>query len=629
VISVGVANMNGSSKGFSLIELMVIIVILATLSTISLPIYQNYMSTSAATTYVGEFSEFKHAYENEALIARREICDADYLSQLKVESEPISALFRSRLSIDKQDGILVEVTAALDQESLAGLEAARLVHQNFQSKGAVVGSPMVTDSFVHFQAALVDCNAQSQSGSGSGSGSGSTGPASGGGGSSGNGSVANKPAQPPALNCGPTEIEFQGRCVQPATCPGGSPSPSDPTQCQQCGSGFDLIGGACLAECASGEARDASNRCVTVADCKAGPQVAGQPDQCQSCGMGFSLDGGQCVCDFSTHGLLGGLCIQKADCFGGNVSSTNPMQCQTCGPGYDLVGTECKPACGAGESRSAAGQCVTIADCKGGAQISGQPDQCQRCGNGFSSDGGQCVCDPSTHGLLGGQCVQKANCFGGSVKPGNPTHCQTCGQGHDLVGNECKPACGAGELRSAAGQCVTIADCKGGTPVSGQPDQCQSCGMGFSLDGGQCVCDFSTHGLLGGQCVQQANCYGGSVKPGNPTQCQSCGPGHDLVGNQCLPACGQGQARNLNSQCVVAADCHGGQYNPSNPSQCQSCGPGTVKVGVQCVTKANDCSQAKNACSGISRANKFWQCVGGKLHHGNQGGWKAVQRFCS
>jgi prepilin-type N-terminal cleavage/methylation domain-containing protein len=156
--------MNGSSKGFSLIELMVIIVILATLSTISLPIYQNYMSTSAATTYVGEFSEFKHAYENEALIARREICDADYLSQLKVESEPISALFRSRLSIDKQDGILVEVTAALDQESLAGLEAARLVHQNFQSKGAVVGSPMVTDSFVHFQAALVDCNAQSQSG---------------------------------------------------------------------------------------------------------------------------------------------------------------------------------------------------------------------------------------------------------------------------------------------------------------------------------------------------------------------------------------------------------------------------------------------------------------------------------
>ena len=431
--------MNGSSKGFSLIELMVIIVILATLSTISLPIYQNYMSTSAATTYVGEFSEFKHAYENEALIARREICDADYLSQLKVESEPISALFRSRLSIDKQDGILVEVTAALDQESLAGLEAARLVHQNFQSKGAVVGSPMVTDSFVHFQAALVDCNAQSQPGSGTGSGAGSTGPAPGEGGSPGNGSSSNKPSQPPALSCGPTEVEFQGRCVQPATCPGGSASPSDPTQCQQCGSGFDLIGGACLAECASGEARDASNRCVTVADCK------------------------------------------------------------------------------------------------GGAQVSGQPDQCQRCGNGFSVNAltGQCVCDPSTHGLLGGQCVQKANCFGGSVKPGNPT------------------------------------------------------------------------------------------------QCQRCGPGYDLVGNQCLPACGQGQARNSSNQCVAVADCHGGQYNPSNPSQCQSCGSDAVKVGVQCVTKADDCTQAKNACSRFSRANKFWQCVGEKLHHGNQGGWKAVERFCS
>ncbi len=176
---------------------------------------------------------------------------------------------------------------------------------------------------------------------------------------------------------------------------------------------------------------------------------------------------------------------------------------------------------------------------------------------------------------------------------------------------------------------MTVADCKGGTQVSGQPDQCQRCGNGFSLDGGQCVCDPSTYGLLGGQCVQQANCFGGSVKPGNPTQCQMCGPSHDLVGNQCLPACGQGQARNSNNQCVAVADCHGGQYNPSNPSQCQSCGSGTVKVGVQCITKADDCAQAKNACSGFSRANKLWQCVGEKLHHGRQGGWKAVERFCS
>ena len=488
--------MNDSSKGFSLIELMVIIVILATLSTISLPIYQNYMSTSAATTYVGEFSEFKHAYENEALIARREICDADYLSQLKVESEPISALFRSRLVIDKQDGILVEVTAALDQESLAGLEAARLVHQNFQSKGAVVGSPMVTDSFVHFQAALVDCNAQSQTGSGSGSGAGNTGPAIGG--SLGNGSSSNAPSQPPALNCGPTEIEFQGQCVTPASCQqGGAFDPTDPTRCQSCGNGFsiDAVTGQC--GCEAPKVTATTGQCVTPASCQQGGAVdPSDPTRCQTCGNGFSVNAltGQCACDPTTHGLLGGQCVQKANCFGGSVKPGNPTQCQTCGPGHDLVGNQCKPACGAGESRSAAGQCVTVADCKGGSQVSGQPDQCQRCGNGFSLDGGQCVCDSSTHGLLGGQCVQKANCFGGSVKSGNPTQCQTCGAGHDLVGSQCKPACGAGELRSAVGQCVAAADCQGGTRVSGDPSRCLTCGSGSVKRGDQClsmarVCD--------------------------------------------------------------------------------------------------------------------------------------------
>ena len=68
-------------NGFTLIELMVIIAILASLSVVAMPIYQNYLSTSAAATYVGEFAEFKHAYQTEAIIDRREICDEEYLKQ--------------------------------------------------------------------------------------------------------------------------------------------------------------------------------------------------------------------------------------------------------------------------------------------------------------------------------------------------------------------------------------------------------------------------------------------------------------------------------------------------------------------------------------------------------------------
>ena len=252
------------------------------------------------------------------------------------------------------------------------------------------------------------------------------------------------------------------------------------------------------------------------------------------------------------------------------------------------------------------------------------------------------MCDPSTHGLLGGQCIQKANCFGGGVKSGNPTQCQTCGPGYDLVGTECKPACGAGESRSAAGQCVTVVDCKGGTQVSGQPDQCQRCGNGFSVNAltGQCACDPTTHGLLGGQCVQKANCFGGSVKQGNPTQCQTCGPGYDLVGNECKPACGAGELRSAAGQCVVAADCKGGTRVPGNPASCQSCGSADFNLtnGACLLNQARaTCKRAyEGACAGERNANKRWRCVGSELRRtgipgvpSSNGNWQRFQAFCS
>ncbi|MGA1757445.1 MAG: pilin, partial [Pseudomonadales bacterium] len=357
-------------NGFTLIELMVIIAILASLSVVAMPIYQNYLSTSAATTYVGEFAEFKHAYQTEAVIDRREICDEEYLKQLNFDAEPISALFRSRMTHNAQDGILVEVTAALNQESLAGLRAATMVHDHFAGQNALVGTPLVTSSLVHFQAAMVPCG-RSISGGITQAPPGTAVPNPGGG--SGGGSVNQpaKPNQPAPVSCALPEIEFQGQCVTPTSCQqGGAYDPADPTRCQSCGPTHDLIGDQCLAKCGPDEVRNGSNQCVTPANCQ-----------------------------------------------GGQYNANNPVQCLTCGSGYGL---------------NSAKACVKLANCHSGSRSASSPDQCTRCGNGFTLQGDQCICPSTKVTSTAGQCMPAANCQGGQYNPNNPAQCLTCGSGYGL-----------------------------------------------------------------------------------------------------------------------------------------------------------------------------------------------------
>ena len=459
-------------NGFTLIELMVIIAILASLSVVAMPIYQNYLSTSAATTYVGEFAEFKHAYQTEAVIDRREICDEEYLKQLNFDAEPISALFRSRMTHNAQDGILVEVTAALNQESLAGLRAATMVHDHFAGQNALVGTPLVTSSLVHFQAAMVPCG-RSISGGITQAPPGTAVPNPGGG--SGGGSVNQpaKPNQPAPVSCALPEIEFQGQCVTPTSCQqGGAYDPADPTRCQSCGPTHDLIGDQCLAKCGPDEVRNGSNQCVTPANCYGGQFATGDPTQCGSCGPTHDLIGDQCLAKCSADEVRNGSnqCVTPANCQGGQYNANNPVQCLTCGSGYGL---------------NSAKACVKLANCHSGSRSASSPDQCTRCGNGFTLQGDQCICPSTKVTSTAGQCMPAANCQGGQYNPNNPAQCLTCGSGYGL---------------NSAKACVKEANCQGGSFVVGDPTQCSTCGPGSTKVGSQCLTVADDCALAKSQC---------------------------------------------------------------------------------------------------------------------------------
>lgn len=56
--------MNKTQKGFTLIELMIVVAIIAILAAIAIPQYQNYVNRSAVTRAVGETAAYKTAIED-------------------------------------------------------------------------------------------------------------------------------------------------------------------------------------------------------------------------------------------------------------------------------------------------------------------------------------------------------------------------------------------------------------------------------------------------------------------------------------------------------------------------------------------------------------------------------------
>lgn len=56
--------MNKTQQGFTLIELMIVVAIIAILAAIAIPQYQNYVARSAVTRLVGETAAYKTAVED-------------------------------------------------------------------------------------------------------------------------------------------------------------------------------------------------------------------------------------------------------------------------------------------------------------------------------------------------------------------------------------------------------------------------------------------------------------------------------------------------------------------------------------------------------------------------------------
>ena len=88
--------MNRSQKGFTLIELMIVVAIIAILAAIAIPQYQNYVARSQVTRVLGETAALKTAAEDCLLNGHTDFTDADTCGQ----TIPTSTLVPAGIEVD-------------------------------------------------------------------------------------------------------------------------------------------------------------------------------------------------------------------------------------------------------------------------------------------------------------------------------------------------------------------------------------------------------------------------------------------------------------------------------------------------------------------------------------------------
>jgi prepilin-type N-terminal cleavage/methylation domain-containing protein len=244
-------DMKTGHRGFTLIEAMVVMAIIAVLGAISTITYRIYVERAAAADLVSAHHNIrnyiqglggKSADDCAALAAsyERKLLSDPY-ARLDYGFEAVPGGFRPVLSV-----------CATAQSDARNVPVARRAHDSFVNIGVMEKGAVLSDSVVSYALRLTDgeqalCK---------------TAPA-----SSGPACAPTQGAQPPAKPAQPAQAP-----AQPAQAPAQPAQPAQPANPPACAADQERVGGSCVAKCPADSPRDpSSGQCVPLCHDEYGP----------------------------------------------------------------------------------------------------------------------------------------------------------------------------------------------------------------------------------------------------------------------------------------------------------------------------------------------------------------------
>ena len=128
-------------KGFTLIELMIVVAIIGILAAIAIPQYQNYISKAQMNRVVGELAALKTSYE--ALLMESDTIDNTTVGF--VGSSLFSAAGTGGLTVVADDDLSGKLETTLGQDASAGIAGA-IVSLNRSTAGGWTCTVTITTS---------------------------------------------------------------------------------------------------------------------------------------------------------------------------------------------------------------------------------------------------------------------------------------------------------------------------------------------------------------------------------------------------------------------------------------------------------------------------------------------------